>query len=64
MMEYTLKQFYLETVPHTDTHTDENKTQVFYWTLAARERDELGVAVHLGSCTLVGGGAPWCGTCQ
>ena len=32
----------METAPHTDTHTDENKTQMFYWTLAARERDELG----------------------
>ena len=35
--------------PHADTHTNENKPRVLYWTLAAEERDELGVRVRLGT---------------
>ena len=31
-----------KTGPHADTHTNENKPRVLYWTLAAEERDELG----------------------
>ena len=35
--------------PHADTHTIENEPRVLYWTLAAEERDELGVRVQLGT---------------
>ena len=45
----TLIQFYLKTGPHADTHTNEKKPRVLYWTLAAEERDELGVRVQLGT---------------
>ena len=45
----TLIQFYLKTGPHADTHTSESKPRVLYWTLAAEERDELGVRVQLGT---------------
>ena len=38
-----------KTGPHADTHTNENKPRVLYWTLAAEERDELGVRVQLGT---------------
>ena len=46
----TLIQFYLKDGPtRRHTHTNENKPRVVYWTLAAEERDELGVIrVQLG----------------
>ena len=43
-------QFYLKAGPTCrHTHTNENKPRVLYWTLAAEERDKLGVRVRLGN---------------
>ena len=44
---YTVSTY--KTGPHADTHTNENKPRVLYWTLAAEVRDELGVRVQLGT---------------
>ena len=61
----TLMQFYLtDGTTHTDTHTDENKTQVNSKEPPSQGERRAGVVARLGTCTLEGGGAPWCGTCQ
>ena len=53
-----------QTGPHEDTHThtNEKKPRVLYWTLAAEERDKLGVRVQMGTWPSEKGGTPCCGT--
>ena len=58
----TLIQFDLKTGPYADTHTNEKKPRVLYWTLAAEERDKLGVRVRMGTWPSEKGGTPCCGT--
>ena len=58
----TLIQFYLKTGPHADTHTNEKKHRVLYWTLTAEERDELGFRVRMGTWQSEKGGTPCCRT--
>ena len=48
----------------TAPYTDENKTQVNSKEPRSQGERRAGVAARLGTCTLEGGGAPSCGTCQ
>ena len=63
--DQTLKQFYLKTVPHTQTRTQTKRNPgVLQRTPAAREGGELRSQFFWGICMVEGRDAPWYGTCQ